>query len=242
MKKADALLLVLFTAVSLSGCGGLNFSQTSPEAKDFSPSSVAVLPATVGEHESSRSIIDEAVSKKLKETGAFEAVTDGSEVAQKLASSAEVANSMEGYIQKLNTLGISDAAASAKLGDSLQTDALFLTYVTSWGYGRQEGNKIARVGLGIRLVNASTGTVVWKANHELTEEYWMIKPDLAGLSEKLLSIMLKEIPVKKSSIKKGAKPAASAAPAPKAPALEPVAGPEPSGAPAPKEAIPLNQQ
>lgn len=204
MKKI--LHAILFASMAfIAGCGGINFSQVSPEAKGFSPGTIAVLPATVGEHESSRSIIDDAVSRKLLQTGAFENIVDSASIKNQLAGSTELAASMEGYIQRLNTLGISDANVAMKLKDALHADAFFLTYVSSWEYGRQEGNKVARVGIGIKLINASNGNVIWKANHELVEEYLMIRPDLGKLSEELLAAILKEMPIEKRSVKKDEK-------------------------------------
>lgn len=236
-KTLTAFFFVL--AAFLAGCGGLNFSQVSPEAKDFSPSSIAVLPATVGEFESSRSTIDDLVSRKLLETGLFDEVKESATIKNQVSGSSEIASSMEGYIQRLNTLGISDAAVSAKLKDSLHADAFFLAYVTSWGYGRQGGDKVARVGLGIRLINPSNGSIVWKANHELVEEYWMIKPDLGKLADKLLSEMFEEMPLEKRAAKNVKAVEATAAPAPAAsavPAPAPVTAPAIEAAP---EAAPV---
>lgn len=228
MKKIITAFLFVIASF-LAGCGGLNFSQVSPDAKDFSPSAVAVLPATVGEFESSRSTIDDLVSRKLLETGLFEEVKESAAIKNQVSGSAEIASSMEGYIQRLNTLGLSDAAVSAKLKDALHADAFFLTYVTAWGYGRQGGDKVARVGLGIRLINPSNGSIVWKANHELVEEYWMIKPDLGKLAEKLLSEMFEEMPLEK----RASRPAKAAPAAPAAPVVAPVIAPAPEAAPAP---------
>lgn len=251
MKKTITALLFVFASF-LAGCGGLNFSQVSPDAKDFSPSSIAVLPATVGEFESSRSVIDDLASRKLLETGLFNEVKDSATIKNQVAGSSEIASSMEGYIQRLNTLGISDANVSTKLKDALHADAFFLAYVTSWGYGRQGGDKVARVGLGIRLINPSNGTIVWKANHELVEEYWMIKPDLGKLAEKLLSEMFEEMPLEKRAARPvtvEATPATATVPAPPAipAAVSPIAAPEtptprpssaPDAAPAPPESAP----
>lgn len=234
MKKMISAFFLVFTAF-LAGCGGLNFSQVSPEAKDFSPSTIAVLPATVGEFESSRSVIDDLASRKLLETGLFEEVRDSATIKTQVSASAETASLMEGYIQRLNTLGISDAAVSAKLKETLRADAFFLTYVTSWGYGRQGGDKIARVGLGIRLINPSSGSIIWKANHELVEDYWMIKPDLGKLADKLLSQMFKELPLEKRA-PKPAKAAPAEAEAPASPVVAPVIAPAPEAVPAPEAA------
>jgi TolB-like protein len=134
------------------------------------------------------------VSKNLAKKGWFENVVDASSIKTRVTSSAEMSNDLSTYLQKVNSLGVSDPALSAKLRASTKADALFLTYVTAWSYGRQEGSKVARVGLGIRLVDASTGTIMWKANHELVEDYWMFRPKLDDLAEELLAFLLEEMP------------------------------------------------
>lgn len=188
-------LLSVFLALGLlAGCTGINFSQISPEAKDFHPKTIAVLPATVGEYESSRDVVDSIVSQRLAKTGWYDNVVDALTIKTQVNSSPELAENILKYIQQLNALGISEPTLTAKLRESLNSDALFLVYVTSWGYGRYEGNKIARVGLGVKLIDASKGTIIWKANHEIIEEYWVIKPTLDKMAEKLMALLLEEMP------------------------------------------------
>ena len=133
-----AFLLVF--AAFLAGCGGLNFSQVSPEAKDFSPSTIAVLPATVGEFESSRSVIDDLASRKLLETGLFEEVKDSATIKTQVSASAETASLMEGYIQRLNTLGISDGGIG-QVKEMLRADAFsrICDFVGLRQAGRRQG-------------------------------------------------------------------------------------------------------
>lgn len=187
-------LLFVIAALGFAGCAGINFSQVSPDAKDFHPKTIAVLPAIVGGYEPARDIIDIVVSQSLSKTGWYDNIADAVTIKTRVSSSPELAANIGNYIQQLNTLGVSEPTLTAKLRESLQTDALFLVYVTSWGYGRLEGNKVARVGLGVRLIDASKGTVIWKANHELIEEYWVIKPDLDKMADKLMKLLLKEMP------------------------------------------------
>jgi hypothetical protein len=190
MKK---MLFFVFAAI-LSGCAGVNFSQVSPEARDFHPRSIAVMPATVGEYESSRDVVEQVVSASLLKTGYFENVVDSTSVKTQVAGSAELANDVSSFIQKLNTIGVSDKEAISRIKTSVNTEAVFLTYVTSWGYGRSEGNKVARVGLGVKLVNAENGQLVWKANHEVTEDYTIMKPDLNDMAEDVLEVLMNEMP------------------------------------------------
>lgn len=198
-------LLSILAAFSLAGCTSINFSQVSPDAKDFHPKTIAVLPATVGQYESARDVIDTIVSQSLVKTGWYENIVDAVSIKAQVSSSPELAANIGNYIQQLNTLGMSEPVLTAKLRESLHTDALFLVYVTSWGYGRLEGNKVARVGLGVKLVNVSKGTITWKANHEFIEEYWVFRPTLEIMAEKLMALLLKEMPrgeVAEAGIKK----------------------------------------
>ncbi len=191
MKK---LLFPLSAAFLLSGCAGVNFSQVNPEAKDFHPKSIAVMPATVGEYESSRDIVEQAILTSLLKTGYFENVVDNSSVKTQVAGSSELANDVSAFIQKLNTIGVADKEALSRIKTSVNAESIFLTYVTSWGYGRSEGNKVARVGLGVKLVNAENGQLVWKANHEVTEDYTIMKPDLNDMAKDVMEVLIKEMP------------------------------------------------
>ena len=111
MKKVILLLFV----VILSGCAGVNFSQVNPEAKEFHPKTIAVMPATVGEYESSRDIIEQVISSSLLKTGYFENVVDSTSIKTQVAGSTELANDVSSFIQKLNTIGVSDTEAVSRI-------------------------------------------------------------------------------------------------------------------------------
>ncbi|MFH1672432.1 MAG: hypothetical protein ABIF87_03255 [Pseudomonadota bacterium] len=191
MKKS---FLLFCMGVLVSGCAGINYSHVCPEAHDFHPQTIAVLPVMVGNYQSAEGVADNAVSQALVDTGLFTSVIDASSLREQLSASRDLSADVSEYIQKLNTLGVSDKELAQKIADTLNVDALFLTYVTSWGYGRLDGNKVGRSGLGIKLICGKTGLIMWKANHEEVESYWFIKPDLAELSEEVLEPLLAEMP------------------------------------------------
>ncbi len=195
---SSSALLRLFPAlvilVLLAGCASLNYSELNPKEKDFHPKTIAVLPVTVGDNEPARDVVDAVMARKLAESRWFQNVVDPVSIKNQITASTELANDVQGYIQKVNTLGVSDPAVTAKLKGSFNADALLLTYVTAWGYGRQDGNKVARVGLGVKLVDASNGAIVWKASHEIVEDYMILKPGLDKISDKVAAMLIKEMP------------------------------------------------
>ena len=194
MNKKIAIVLFFVLAFGFVGCAGLNFSQLSPDAEDFHPRTIAVLPVTVGEFEPSRDVIGAVVSRRLVESLWYDNVVDEESVKGQIINSDELAGEIGKFMEKLNALGVCDPALAARLRDALHADALILTHVTSWGHGRVEGEKVARVGLGLKLVDASRGSIMWKANHQLVEDYWMIKPKLSETADELMGLLLEEMP------------------------------------------------
>ncbi|MHB8481913.1 MAG: hypothetical protein ACYDBV_04135 [Nitrospiria bacterium] len=80
--------------------------------------------------------------------------------------------------------------------EEFKADAILLSTVTSWGYGREEGDKVGRVGLGLKLIDSSTGNIVWKANHEIVEDYWFFRPRLEKMADKLVGMLINDMPIK----------------------------------------------
>ncbi len=188
------LVLLFCMGVLACGCAAVDYSTVSPEAQDFHPQSIAVLPVMVGEHLSAVDVVDQTVSNALVQTGWFAQVVDPGSVRGQLAASPELSTEMTDYIQKLTTLGMSDKDLAGKMAETLKVDAFLLTSVTSWGYGRLEGNKIGKVGLALQLISGKDGGVVWKASHEKIEDYWVVKPDLAELTKDVMELLLKKMP------------------------------------------------
>jgi len=66
--------------------------------------------------------------------------------------------------------------------------------VNSWEYVRKEGDNVGRVGLSLRLVDATTGTTVWKARHERSNSYMFYRPYLKDVAKELVAEMIKAMP------------------------------------------------
>ncbi len=192
MERVSLFLFLIL--LPLSGCSGLDYSHLSPDAADFRPKRIAVFPEAVGRHESARAVINTSIKKILSEKGWYEEIINTHEIKNKSRQSLDLAKQLKAYVNQVNIQGQMDPEVSKQLAGVLQADAFFLSNVTSWGYGRLEGNKISRVALAVKLIDANKGTVIWKANHELIEDYWVIKPKLDELADELLNKMIAEMP------------------------------------------------
>ncbi|HJS67383.1 MAG TPA: hypothetical protein VJ760_08665 [Nitrospiraceae bacterium] len=59
---------------------------------------------------------------------------------------------------------------------------------------RKEGDNVGRVGLSLRLIDATTSTTVWKARHERSSSSIFIKPSLKDIAKELADEMIKYMP------------------------------------------------
>lgn len=194
MKKTALACLIVLTVLTLSACGGLRFSQVAPEAKDFHPQRVAVLPADVGTYEEARGTVEQIFAGVLVEKKYFQDVVDTQTVANQIQSSDDFRKVVLDYLVKLKTVNISDPELSRKIGEQAKADAFFVINVDFWNYTRENDKKIGKVGLGIKMVEAATGKVMWKAGHHEEESYMLIKPDLPDIAKHLVKTMCEEMP------------------------------------------------
>ncbi|MBI4401983.1 MAG: hypothetical protein HY581_10165 [Nitrospirae bacterium] len=185
---------VLLTALLVGGCGGLQEMWTGPGGESFHPQSIAVLPPIVGAYEGARESAFEVVARGLKESGRFQRVVGPEEVNSVVHASKETNDAVTGFLTKLETVGTPDRETAAKLGQALQAEALLVVKVNAWEYARLEGDKLAKVAFGLRLIDAGKGTIIWKARHEKTESYMMFKPNLKDLGSDLSAYMVKYMP------------------------------------------------
>ena len=74
-------------------------------------------------------------------------------------------------------------------------DTIIVGDVGKWGHVKYADEKAGEVGMAIKMVDAATGSVYWKASHAAKKTYSLFKPDLvdmaADLSKKIFDYMPK---------------------------------------------------
>jgi hypothetical protein len=187
---AAAGLLLL----AVMGCGGLRYSQVAPEAKDFRPKKVGVLPADVGTYEEARGVLDDIVAGELVKRKWFENVAAGHAVSRQYTVNDELRRVVMDYLAKLKAVNFSDPEMSRKIGELVQVDAFLIVNLDYWQYTTEDGDKVAKVGMGLKFIDAASGVIMWKASHHETEKYRWVKPELAKVAKKLTAVMIDEMP------------------------------------------------
>jgi len=182
--------LVLFIA----GCGGLQEVWEGPGANIFQPQAIAVLPPMASQYDSAREDIQEVLSSALNEIVNIEHVVSPETVTDIFQTSKEAFDALVFYFSRLEMTGQSDKDSALKLGKALSVDSFLVVRVNSWEYMRKEDDNVGRVGLSLRLVDATTGTTVWKARHERSSSYMFYRPNLKDIAKELAAEMIKAMP------------------------------------------------
>ena len=185
---------VLGLVLVLGGCGGLQEVWEGPGARVFRPQSIAVLPPMSSQYDSAREDIQEVLAVALNRQGRIERVVTPENVTDIFQASKEAFDSLVFYFSRLEMTGQSDKDSAIKLGRSLNVDSFLVVRVNSWEYMRKEGDNVGRVGLSLRLIDAATGTTVWKARHERSSSYMFVKPSLKEIAKDLADEMIKYMP------------------------------------------------
>jgi len=185
--------LILIIAL-LIGCGGLRFSQVSPEAKDFHPKRIAIFPADVGSYEEARGIVEKVVAGVIAEKKWFADIMDVESLNRQVAANEELRKTMETYLSKLRTVNFSDDALSKKIGQLTKVDAFLLIGVDYWNYAVENDKKVGKAGLSFKFVDVTTGKIMWKAGHHIADSYRLIKPDLPDVAKNVAKDMIEEMP------------------------------------------------
>ncbi|OQW58084.1 MAG: hypothetical protein BVN28_11930 [Nitrospira sp. ST-bin4] len=185
---------VLTGALLLAGCGGLQEVWEGPGAKIFHPQAIAVLPPMSSQYDSAREDIQEVLAIALRRMGHIERVMPPESVTDIFQGSKEAFDSLVFYFSRLEMTGQSDKESAITLGKALNVDSFLVVRVNSWEYIRKEGDNVGRVGLSIRLIDATTGTTVWKARHERSSSYMFFRPNLKDIAKELALEMTSYMP------------------------------------------------
>jgi PBP1b-binding outer membrane lipoprotein LpoB len=188
------LVSILAFVLLLNGCGGLQEVWEGPGSRVFRPQSIAVLPPMASQYDSAREDIQEVLAVALNRQGRIERVVSPENVTDIFQASKEAFDSLVFYFSRLEMTGQSDKDSAVKLGRSLNVDSFLVVRVNSWEYVRKEGDNVGRVGLSLRLIDATTGTTIWKARHERSNSYMFIKPSLKQIAKDLADEMIKYMP------------------------------------------------
>lgn len=188
------VLSIFGLVLLLNGCGGLQEVWEGPGARVFRPQSIAVLPPMSSQYDSAREDIQEVLAVALNRQGRIERVVSPENVTDIFQASKEAFDSLVFYFSRLEMTGQSDKDSAVKLGKSLSVESFLVVRVNSWEYVRKEGDNVGRVGLSLRLIDATTGTTIWKARHERSSSYMFIKPSLKQIARDLADEMIKYMP------------------------------------------------
>lgn len=195
MTKIGGTVVLALLLLSISGCGGgLRYSQVAPEAKDFHPRRVVVLPADTTAFPEAKDTIDRLFTEVLSERKWFTAVVGGEEIGRRLKTDAELRQVTEDYLAKREKVSFSDPVLSGRIGVLTDTEAILLVRVDYWNYTTENDNKVGKVNLNITMIEAGTGKTLWTAIHQRSSDYMVIKPALSDVARALIREMIGYMP------------------------------------------------
>jgi len=194
MMKAWGAAALAILLLGLFGCGGLRYSHVSPEAKDFHPRRIAVLPADVKTFPEAKGSIDSLISEALSERKWFAAVVGGEEIGRRLETDETLRQAVAEYLAKLDKVSFSDPTLSGRIGELTRAEAFVLVRVDYWNYTKENDKKVGKVSLSLTLIEAGTGKIVWTAGHQRASDYLIMKPALPDVARDIIREMIDYMP------------------------------------------------
>lgn len=178
----------------VAGCENLRLVQTAEEAKDFHPKSIGVLPADAGIYKDAEGKIDDIITDVLVRTKWFQVVVGGEDIRKQIEANPELKKSVDVYLAKLRELNFSDPELCKVISELCGIEAILIPTVDVWEYTMLGGDKIARVGISMKLIDTRTGKSIWKAGHLVSEEYRFLKPELTSMGRSMVRKMIDRMP------------------------------------------------
>jgi hypothetical protein len=194
LTKTRGTAIFAFLFLGVLGCGGLRYSQVSPEAKDFHPRGIALLPADTTAFPEAKGSVDRIFAEALGERKWFADIVGGEEIGRRLETDPELRQAVTEYQAKLGHVSFSDPELSGRIGALTRTEAFLLVRVDYWNYMTENDKKVGKVNLSITMIEAKTGKAIWSAVHNRASDYLIIKPDLPDVARNLIREMIDYMP------------------------------------------------
>jgi hypothetical protein len=192
-KKTCCIAVIVLTFL-VAGCGGIRYSEISPDAARFHPQTIAVLPADATLFPETKGIVDRLFLDALAERKWFTIVNGGQNIAEQLRHNESFRNVVAEYLAKRANVSFSDPELSKKIGAFAGAEAFLIPCVDYWNYTTESDKKLAKAGFSIAMVEAATGKTVWNATHNKTKEYVVFKPDISAIAKDLINEMIARMP------------------------------------------------
>lgn len=194
----NKIFFVIFSSLFIFSCSSINFNEASPLAKGFKPKSAVILPSIkmpegvdFDAERLAKIIYDELVKSEK-----FDRIVEPKDAQAILSQNQDLQTNLLSYITKLRTLNISDTELTQKVGGAYGSQALFVVEAGKWGYAKVLGEKTAEVSITIKMIDATTGNVIWKASHGDQEVYSIFKPELTDMAKDVVHRIIKNLPIK----------------------------------------------
>jgi hypothetical protein len=188
------VILAVWVVWLIAGCESLRLVQTADEAKDFHPKSIGVLPADAGIYKDAEGKIDGIITDVLVRTKWFQTVVGSEDIRKQIEANPELKKSVDDYRAKLRELNFSDPELCKVISELCGIEAILIPTVDVWEYTMLGGDKIARVGISMKLVDTKTGKTMWRAGHLVSEEYRFLKPELTSMGRSMARKMIDRMP------------------------------------------------
>ena len=187
-----ALVVIIMTMVA---CGGsIRYVERDPDLKDFHPRTIGVLAVDATAYPEAKGTAEELVVGALADTRWFSSVLGAATLKDRLKTDQDLQQTVNDYLLKLKTVNYSDPALSKKIGDALNIQAFLIVAVDGWSYTVENKENVARAGLSMKLVEAETGRIAWRAGHDVMKEYSFLKPELKDLGRGVVNAMIAVMP------------------------------------------------
>jgi hypothetical protein len=183
MKRLRVIICSCMVMLAMTSCASINYNEIAPNAGTFKPKIAVVLPAIKMpdgvEQEVDKvvkAIYDAAVATKQ-----FDRIMDPMDARFQMFNNRNLQDAVMSYTTKLRSLGVSDKDSSRKIGEIFQVDTIIVGDVGKWGHVKYADEKAGEVGMAIKMVDAATGSIYWKASHTAKKTYSLFKPDLVDI-------------------------------------------------------------